>query len=707
MKSTTCLLICVSFLFIQSAVYGQENDIQIIKSRLIDDAVNQLGFTSRTERYHISDFSKAEEYLRQMKPNGSWADVNYQDKDNDWSPLTHLDRLVVMAINYVKDTSALYQDGTLLEGLERGLTYWYQINPICDNWYKNVIGKQFYFNILGLLLQDKIDNILHTKIVNDLTEAPSMTGSNRTLVAISTLFRGVLEDNTERVQSGVNGVTDQVVITDDEGIQRDYSFHQHGHFIYNGNYGSDYLRESLWLGAMVHGTRFAYTPEQIQILRNYYLKGSRWMLRGGLMDYNVRGRQVGRLEGFQLRGHKLLQQLDHFMIVDPEYRAIYQASKQAVEQENPQDISGNKHFWRSDYTVHHRDGYFTSVKMCSNRTTGIELDMNSENKLGYWLPYGLTYLYRRGDEYLGVFPVWDWARLPGVTSPHVEIVRKGAFTQSAEFVGGVSDSTYGISAMDYSQEKTQAKKAWFWFDDEWVALGAGITSSHQAAIVTGVNQTLMKSDVVVDGVPFEEGSKTLTNPHWVWHDSVGYVFPGSESVRIKAEPQSGNLQRIYGLGKDTVYTEDVFSLWFDHGKKPRSDAYEYIVVPATDTAALSAYQENPPVTILSNSAEVQAVSHQKLQLTGMAFYQAGELMISDELTVIAADPVLIMVDLNKEVITVSDPTTRLQKTHIILTKTDGQRQRIPVEFPTGDYAGSSVKISGIFDPIYVQKTSGE
>ncbi|MEQ9440483.1 MAG: polysaccharide lyase 8 family protein [Cyclobacteriaceae bacterium] len=705
MKSTTFLLICISFFVAPFVAYGQENDIQLIKSRLIDDAVNQLGFTSRTERYHISDFSKAEEYLQQMKPDGSWADVDYQDKDNDWSPLLHLDRLVVMAINYVKDTSALYQDTALLEGVERGLAYWYQVNPACDNWYKNDIGKQFYFNILGLLLQDKIDDALHTKIVHDLTEAPSMTGSNRTLVAISTLFRGVLENNTDRIRLGVAGVTDQIIITDEEGIQRDYSFHQHGHFIYNGNYGSDYLRESLWLGAMVHGTRFSYTPEQVQILRDYYLKGSRWMLRGGMMDYNVRGRQVGRAEGFQLRGHKLLQQLDHFMIVDPEYREAYQTSKQAVEQEEPQNISGNKHFWRSDYTVHHRNDYFASLKMCSDRTTGIELDMNSENKLGYWLPYGLTYLYRRGDEYLGIFPVWDWARLPGVTSPHVEIARKGAFTQSAEFVGGVSDSTYGISAMDYSQEKTRAKKAWFWFDDEWVALGAGIRSKHQAAIVTGINQTLLKGEVLVDGFAFEEGNQTLANPNWVWHDSVGYVFPGNESVEIKAELQSGNLQRIYGLGKDTVYTEDVFSLWFDHGRKPRGGTYEYIVVPAADTATLSDYQKNMPVTIIANSAKVQAVSHRRLQLTSMVFHQAGELLISDELTVAVADPVLVMVDLSKEVITVSDPTTHLQKTHITITRRDGQRQRIPIEFPTGDYAGSSVKVTSIFDPIYAQQTS--
>ena len=54
--------------------------------------------------------------------------------------------------------------------------------------------------------------------------------------------------------------------------------------------------------------------------------------------------------------------------------------------------------------------------MCSERTVGIETNVNSENKLGYWLPYGLTYIYRHGYEYDGIFPVWDWAILPGVTN---------------------------------------------------------------------------------------------------------------------------------------------------------------------------------------------------------------------------------------------------------------------------------------------------
>jgi chondroitin AC lyase len=150
----------------------------------------------------------------------------------------------------------------------------------------------------------------------------------------------------------------------------------------------------------------------------------------------------------------LIPQLDYFMVADKEYFEEYQRSKKHILQNEPQDVLGNKHFWRSDYTVHHRKGYFISLKMCSERTAGIETHVNSENLLGYYLPYGLTYIYRRGDEYKSIFPFWDWSRLPGITSPRIVPQIKGRYTQQTDFVGGVSDGMYRVSAMELDVEQT-------------------------------------------------------------------------------------------------------------------------------------------------------------------------------------------------------------------------------------------------------------
>ena len=78
----------------------------------------------------------------------------------------------------------------------------------------------------------------------------------------------------------------------------------------------------------------------------------------------------------------------------------------------------------------------------------------------------------------------------------------------------------------------------FWFDNEWVAVGAGIGSEHEATVVTGLNQTLPNGKVLVDGKQFKKGNRMLINPRWIFHNSVGYIFPGGsagKSVSVKME----------------------------------------------------------------------------------------------------------------------------------------------------------------------------
>lgn len=680
------------FLLLTNSAFSLDDEIEVIRQRLIVDALVEKGFLVRTSRYIQSDFSKAAIYLSSLQTDGRWRDVNYADQDNEWNPLVALDRILIMTYAYRNTSDPLYQDVRLLSGIVNAIQYWYQVNPTCKNWYKNDIAKQFYFNVIALLLQGIIENDLLGKMIADLTETPTMTGSNRTLVSVSVLYRGVLEKNTERITSGVNGVMQQVKITTEEGIQPDYSFHQHGAFLYNGNYGSNFLRETIWLGSIVQGTQFAFTPDHLKVLRNYYLQGTRWMVRCGVLDYNVRGRQVGRSTGFDPDAYTLVPQLDHFMMADPAHIDQYRASKQHILHQEPQEISGNRHFWRSDYTAHHRGAYFTSLKMCSQRTVGMEMDVNTENLYGYYLPFGLTYIYRRGDEYQDIFPVWDWARLPGVTSPHHAFSSSGRSSQQTSFVGGVSDGTYGVSTMDLDVKDTQAKKSWFWFDREWIALGAGIQSTNENAIVTGINQTLLKGNVMVDGTPYSRGEKILENPTWVWHDSIAYVFPKQQIVAMKAAEQKGQLQRIFGLGADSIYRSDVFSLWFEHGLKPKEASYEYIVMPGCSSDELTAYAQNIPVTVLSNTPRIQAVTHHQLQITGIVFHEAGSFSLNDDLIMEVSHPCLVMVNHAGNIVTVSDPSASVNEIIITMSNKAGKRKTELVTLPESQFAGSSVTL---------------
>lgn len=88
---------------------------------------------------------------------------------------------------------------------------------------------------------------------------------------------------------------------------------------------------------------------------------------------------------------------------------------------------------------------------------------------------------------------------PGVTAPQMNKIPMAQSSWqtrgTSTFAGGVSDSIYGASAYsyrdDYADINTKAKKAWFFFDEEVVCLGAGISSTSPEDIFTTVNQSLL------------------------------------------------------------------------------------------------------------------------------------------------------------------------------------------------------------------------
>ncbi len=672
-------------------------EMEALRNRLINDALYDKGFVSRVEQYMTPDFTKARTYLKMMKDNGSWMDVDYGDRDNEWNPLVALDRILVMSHAFSLPESNLFKDKNLFMGISSALNYWYDVNPECDNWYKNKIAKQMYFGVIALLLQDAIEDQLLQKMINDHPESPSMTGSNRTLLAISVFYRGILEKNPMRISEGVQGVVDQVKISENEGIQPDYSFHQHGPYLYNGSYGSNFLRETIWMAAMVQGTDFSFSENSLKILRDYYFEGTRQMVRNGLLDYNVRGRQVGRPSGFNQRADIIVPQLDYFIAADPPFKEKYSASKIRILERKPQKVMGNKHFWRSDYTVHHRPTYFISLKMCSERTIGVETDVNSENLLGYYLPYGLTYIYRRGDEYEDIFPVWNWARLPGVTSPDDIPVIKGKFTQEVAFVGGVSDGNYGLSAMEMEIRETTGKKSWFWFDEELVALGAGISSTNEHPVYTGINQSYLTGKVVLNNEDFShEKPFIISDSSWIWHDSVAYFFPNpTKEIKIEAREKTGQLHSIYGLGVNSQYRKDIFSVWYDHGIQPKNASYAYIVIPGISFEAAQKYHHGLDVDILSNTDKIQVVTHKSLNMTGLVFYEAGSFKLPDGLNLEVSDPCLVLANHASGTLAVSDPTALLKNLKITVQNNDRGKKVLSIPLPQGFEAGKSKVLKGV------------
>ena len=193
-------------------------------------------------------------------------------------------------------------------------------------------------------------------------------------------------------------------------------------------------------------------------------------------------------------------------------------------------LIGHEHFDDSDYTVHRSKDWMSSVKMASRRVIGTEL-VNEDNLKGYYLGDGATYYYVRGDEYLEVFPFWDWRKIPGVTSyediapmPDVNVTRSG---NNSDLVGGLSNGKIGMTAMELNRDGLEAHKVWLFADKFVFCLGADIHSDTTLCVTTSIDQRSKSGELYVwnkkkwSAITGAEAfrQKDLR----FFHDAVGYI----------------------------------------------------------------------------------------------------------------------------------------------------------------------------------------
>ncbi len=615
-----------------------DRDIDLIRHRLV-------------ARYAAGNFADGARYLATQRPDGSWPDIDYADRSLNWSPQKHVDRLKEIAIAYRNQKSPLHGSAEARDAVARGLAFWYRRKPGTENWWSNEIGQQLTLEpILVLMAGDLPAELVTTgaTYLHDPVQLASykFTGQNLVWCAGEQFVRGVLRDSEADLAAAVHVMEGADVVTSDvEGIQYDHSFHQHGPQLYVGGYGLNFLKDGTDNALLVAGTRFAYATDKIDVLSDYLLDGARLMVRGKMLDNGAIGREIAR-PGAGQEAVGLLPVLDNMGLLKPDKKADYDALKAHIAGTGASSsFVGHKHFWNSDFTVHHRAAYYASVKMVSARTYGTET-INGENLKGYWLPFGVTYVARRGDEYVDIFPVWDWAHLPGVTSPDQVPRFLSHVDQLNTFVGGVSDGRYGAAAMKVDVDKQtsiHAHKAWFFFDDEFVALGAGISSTGATAVSTTLNQSLQEGGVIVDGHSVAAGRQPIRDVSWVLHDGIGYVFPEKATAVVSTGPRSGSWSDINSLQARTPVSKSVFALWLDHGVRPSGASYQYIVVPDIDGNRLATYAAHPAVRILANTTEVQAVQHERLGISQIIFYAPGRLTLGQDLTIGVDRPCMVLV----------------------------------------------------------------
>lgn len=700
-KQITILLVLLLTAFVPGLA---QNEMSTILARISKEVFDETSDAQVTKGILA--------YKAKMNSDGSWSDIRYDDRSATlWLPTAHLDRIRLFAAGYCNPRSIYAGDETLFRAISDGLRYWCQIRPKSNNWWHNDINTPQHLGQILAMMQfgkKQLPPALQDSVLNVMESArpPSaFTGANKLDIAIHYICRAAVLQDARLMQTAVDEAFQPIAFTTKEGLQNDFSYLQHKEQLQISSYGLVFLIGSYRVAAWLAGTHYAIPQEKHTLLDHYFFNTFARTLRGSGIDYNVEGRGISRTNALDktkiVDNNDVAGLFSNILAVSPERAGTLAAIKARLLQQEPpsyQITPSHTHFWRGDYTLHLRPEYSFNVRTVSRRTIRTESG-NGENMLGTVLPDGSVNLVRRGNEYLNIMPAWEWDKIPGVTARDYDtaVVMKtdwGVYG-STDFAGGVTDSLYGATAYTLHYDSVTAKKSWFFFDNEVVCLGAGISSNAPEPVTTTINQAWAKGPIIIhengSSHTWDQPSGTV-RPQWIWQDSIAYFFPEPSSVIISNKEQSGDWSRINYSRKGTV-SGRVFKLWFDHNKRPQNASYAYIVVPGISIRNAPSYKRGQ-IRILSNTSDLQAVEHRELKILQAVFYKPGSAKLND-IMVTVTEPCILQVrnmPSGKTVIHVADPTQQLQTITLSFTSSKIKKD-FPIRLPEKPYAGQSVSLS--------------
>jgi chondroitin AC lyase len=650
-----------------------------------------------------------------MGADGTWPDLDYTDQaiTVQWQPWRHLKRLRRLAAAWARAGSAACRKPELEQALHAGLDHWLEADYKNPNWWHNRVGVPLDLSDVALVSEATLSDEQIARasgIIRRGLDRTGATGQNMVWsCSIQTALGCILRDEALIREALLRmGREIAFAMPRQEGIHADFSYYMHGECLYSGGYGQNFSRDCAQFAYYAHGTQFAWDQEKRELLAAYILEGQQWMIRGRIFDYGAIGRQICR-PGESALG--VAQAAEWMAAVDvgraDEFLALARRIRGEAAPGN--SIQGNRHFWKSDMTTHHRPGWYASVRMISNRLDNTDFVVTDENRRSCHIADGTTFIMRRDDEYEDIFPVWDWRRVPGTTVEHRDepwdprLVRTRGIAGNT---GGASDGACSMSSMWFLKWGVMAHKAWAFFDDAAACLGSRIACSGEAPVLTSVNQCRLRGPVKCGNAegPAEEvtGARELAGPCWVHHDGIGYLFPDAAPVKLQAAVQRGSWTDI-GAGPEGLVEKEVFSLWFDHGIRPENAAYRYFVVPNVSAQETAALFRDPPVQVLRNDS-VQAVRHAASGRVHVSFFEPGEVEWEGGRSLRVEKSCCLLYAPKGEgaTITAANPHNLPQTIrgsvagHLVGEGSDydaaAHRTRFAIELPGGEDAGSSVAI---------------
>ncbi|MCK9478448.1 MAG: polysaccharide lyase 8 family protein [Firmicutes bacterium] len=639
-----------------------------------------------------------DEYLSEL--------VEGEDRINPWPSLAPLgysammqrefQRLSTMATAY-KTKGSKYENDSGLGDKIIELLDWMQKNRYYAGadmddaawWQWEIGGPLAMGEVLTLMFDDLPQGLLDGyidafKYFIPVKAIPVGGDANDIWHIFCNLMTGVLDGDLPMVENTLMRTETYFFMygTTRNGFYPDGSYLMHEKMPYTGGYGVSALDQLTKIVFLTEGTDYQLKPASKKMLAAWVKDSYPPLIYNGLMMDMVRGRSIAReLQNDRLSGHTTIRLLSLIAdALDSEtelqikglvkywtnsdtYRSIYAPSetmnnrnsvfyidriKKLVANQEIQEAAepiGHYRFPVMSRVVHQRPGYAVALSAYSNNVYSFE-NMSTENKKGWYTSAGTLYLYNQDQGQFSdrfwptVNPYW----MPGTTVNRAVANAKSSYNQN-NWSGGSDLGDYGVTGFYFqpANQTLHARKSWFMFDDEVVALGSGISSEAPAARVDTVveNRKIKDSgnNVLkvngVDSVPnlvTDTSMVTLNAVEWMHlegnsaaEQGIGYYFPDSTTISARRNKRNGKWADINDRETNTVdlnavHVANYMSMVIDHGLQPKNASYKYVLLPNMSAEEVENYSKAPDITVIENSTEAHSVRENILNITGANFW---------------------------------------------------------------------------------------
>lgn len=585
-----------------------------------------------------------------LSASGEWSDINYADRSvGEWTPMAHLERIRAMAIVYSATKGKYSNSAAVREGIVRALRAWVARSPQSDNWWHNTIGVQLALAPILVLMDAELPSDLRSTLLSefvslDAVPADRKTGQNLVWYAMQLVVKGVLTSNSLDIAEGRDAIRSTLALTTGEGFQADLSFHQHGNQLYSGGYGLTLLVDTVQLAIWLQGTEWHLPESDLNFLADYATVGIGSLVWGDWLDWGARGREITRQETTP-RTTLLRRAVNRLVFLTPDRYSTLNALLARLGNAPPAQISTHG-FWRSDFLSHQTPNGYFSVKMVSKRTVGTESG-NGENLLGYWLPFGTTFIVGKsmGNEYLGLQPLFNWSAMPGTTTPVVVPSFNGYLRHREDRVAVLNSPSNGMACMQVNTYGLQVKKFWFFDGEMMVALGADIHYTGPQRVHTTLNQTRWVGTAESNVATLNKNvvNTSQSGVKWLTHGDVGYLLLDDQSATLSVDERrliADPTTRAFGAVPSRMSATQFMTLSIDHGINPKEARYAYAVVHGIgDTSKLKSV---PRPKVLVNSAHAQGVMSADGTQLAVVFHQPSQVELGQGLTLQADQAVAVL-----------------------------------------------------------------